>query len=43
MKKNIKSLLTTSNLPQIAKPATQKIKGGGRKETAKVNATTDGA
>jgi len=43
MKKNIKALLTNSNLPQIEKSATQKIKGGGGKQIAKTNASTDSA
>ena len=43
MKKNIKSLLTNSNLTQIEKSATQKIKGGGGKQHAKTNTSTEGA
>ena len=42
MKKNIKTLLKNSNLQQIEKTTTQKIKGGGGKELAKANPKTKG-
>ena len=42
MKKNIKILLTNSNLQQIEKTATQKIKGGGGKVKAKGHPKTSG-
>jgi len=43
MKKNIKSLLTNSKVQQLEKAATKKIKGGGKKQDAQANTSTEGA